>query len=349
MKDIKIGDKFIGKDNPAFVVAEAGCNHEGSLELAKRLVDGAVSGGADAIKFQHYNPKKLATKTVPYFWVEDNEGTSQLENYESQKSLTKDEFKEVSDYCKNKGIIFFSTPFDKENTDFLEELDVPLYKMAATDLTNLPLLKYVAKKGKPIAFSAGMCTNEEISDAVEAMKSVGNDQLIPLHCIVVYPTPVNIANLNFIRTLQELFPEYPIGFSDHTIGTNVPAIAVALGAKFIEKHYTVDKNLTGTPDHAMSVDVKDLTQMISNIREAEASLGSHARDVLPEEKGAYLYGRRKIVANVDMPEGTIITEDMIICKRSQEGLYPKFFDKLVGKKTKINIREDESITWDKVI
>jgi N,N'-diacetyllegionaminate synthase len=348
VKKIKIADKFIGEGCPTFVVVEAGCNHEGNLELAKKLVDGAVLGGADAIKFQHYEPKELVTKTVPYFWVDKKEGTSQLKKYKGQKLLTKDEFKTIAEYCKKKKIIFFSTPFDNENADFLEELNVPLYKLAATDLTNIPFLKHVAAKGKPVAFSAGMCTIGEIEEAIEAMKSVGNDQLIPLHCIVVYPTPARIANLNFIKTLQNLFPDYPIGFSDHTIGVNIPAIAVSLGAKLIEKHYTVDKMLTGTSDHAISVDVGDLIQMVKNIREAEVCLGSYTRTVLPEERGAYLYGRRKIVASQDITKGTIINERMITCKRTSEGLYPKFFDMLIGKRAKVDIKEDEGITWDRV-
>ena len=348
MKKIKINDKFIGEDCPAFVVVEAGCNHEGSLELAKKLVDGAVLGGADAIKFQHYEPKKLATKTVPYFWVNERDGTSQFEKYKEQKLLTKDGFKEIAEYCEEKKIIFFSTPFDNENVDFLEELNVPLYKIAATDLTNIPFLRYVAKKGRPIAFSAGMCTIGEIEDAIEAMKSEGNDQLIPLHCIVVYPTPARIANLNFIKTLEKLLPDYPIGFSDHTLGVNIPAIAVSLGAKLVEKHYTLDKTMTGTSDHAISVDVNDLKLMVENIREAEVCMGSRMKTLLPEEKGAYIYGRRKIVANQDILKGTILNRDMITCKRSAEGLYPRFFDMLIGRKANVDISEDEGITWDKV-
>jgi len=348
MKKIKIADQYIGEGYPTFIAAEAGCNHEGSLELTKKLVDGAVSSGATAIKFQHYDPKKLVTKNVPYFWVDKRDGTSQLANYQAQKALTKDQFREVAAYCKKKGIIFFSTPFDKESADFLEELDAPLYKIAATDLTNIPFLKYVAKKRRPVAFSAGMCTFDEIKEAVEAMLSAGNDRLIPMHCIVVYPAPARIANLNFIKKLQEIFPDYPIGFSDHTIGVNIPAIAVALGAKFIEKHYTVNKGLTGTPDHAMSVDIQDLKQMVQNIREAEVCLGSAEKTVLPEEEGAYLYGRRKVVANRDIPKGTLIKEDMITCKRSKDGLYPKFFEEIIGKKALVDIKEDEGITWDKV-
>lgn len=348
MKKIKVADKYIGEGCPVFVVAEAGCNHEGNLELAKKLVDGASSAGADAIKFQHYAPRKLVTRSVPYFWVENREGTSQLANYEGQKSLSKSEFREIADYCKKENIIFFSTPFDEENVDFLDELDVPMYKIAATDLTNIPFIKYVARKGKPVAFSAGMCSIDEIGETIAAIRSVGNEEIIPMHCIVVYPAPARIANLNFLKKLQELFPDFPIGFSDHTIGVNIPSIAAALGAKLIEKHYTVDKGLKGTPDHAMSVDVQDLKQMVENIREAEVCLGSWERIVLPEEQGAYKYGRRKIVANQDIAKGTVITQDMITCKRCGDGLYPKFFEKIIGKKAVADIKEDEAITWEKV-
>ncbi|MFH0732469.1 MAG: N-acetylneuraminate synthase family protein [Candidatus Omnitrophota bacterium] len=348
MKKIKVADKFIGEGCPAFIVAEAGCNHEGSLELAKKLVDGALKARADAIKFQHYDPKKLVTKTVPFFWVDKKGGTSQLKKYKQEKSLTKDEFRQIAGYCRKKGIIFFSTPFDYENADFLEELDIPLYKLAATDLTNIPFLKYVAKKGRPVAFSAGMCSIGEIEEAIEAMKSSGNDRLIPLHCIVAYPASAKIANLNFIRSLQKLFPDYPIGFSDHTLGINIPAIAASLGAKLIEKHYTVDKTLTGTSDHAISVDAQDLKQMVKNIREAEVCLGSYIRTLLPEEKGAYLYGRRKVVASRNILKGTVLKKDMITCKRSGDGLYPKFFDMLIGRKANVDIKEEEGITWDKI-
>jgi sialic acid synthase SpsE len=348
MRKIKVGDRYIGQGCPSFIVAEAGCNHEGSLELAKRLVDGAAEAGADAIKFQHYDPKKLVTKTVPYFWVDNREGTSQLANYTGQKALTRKEFAEVASYAKKKGIIFFSTPFDKENADFLEELGVPLYKIAATDMTNIPFLKYVAKKHRPVAFSAGMCTVDEVRESIEAIGSAGNEDIIPMHCIVVYPAPARLANLNFIKRLALLFPDYPIGFSDHTIGVNIPAIAAALGAKMIEKHFTVDKKLKGTPDHAMSVDVKDLKLMVVNIREAEVSLGSEERVVLPEEKGAHTYGRRKIVANTDISKGSLIDDGMITCKRSEDGLCPKFFDAVIGKRAVMDIKEDEGITWDKV-
>jgi len=348
MKDIIIGNKIIGENHPTFIVTEAGCNHEGSLDIAKKLVKQAALSGADAIKFQSYDPKKLVTKTVPYFWVEEKEGTSQLENYQKQGKLSKEEFRKVAEYAKENNIIFFSTPFDEENADFLEELNVPCYKIAATDLTNIPFLKYVAKKDKPIIFSAGMCTIGEIEEAIEAIKSTGNDQIIPLHCMVIYPTPARLANLNFIKTLQNLFPEHPIGFSDHTLGINIPAIAVSMGAKLIEKHYTIDKNLTGTPDHAMSVDPNELRSMVQNIREAEVCLGSHIRTILPEELGAHTYGRRKIVAKVDIPENSLITREMITCKRTGEGLYPKFIDIIIGKKAKTYIREDESITWDKI-
>jgi N-acetylneuraminate synthase/N,N'-diacetyllegionaminate synthase len=348
MKDIIIQDKIIGKNYPTFIVAEAGCNHEGKIGLAKELVSKAALSGADAIKFQSYEPKKLVTKTVPYFWAEKKEGTSQLKNYENQGKLSKQEFEEVFRYAKEKGIIPFSTPFDEENADFLEELNVPLYKIAATDLTNIPFLKYVAKKGKPVIFSAGMCTIGEIEEAINAIKSTGNNQLIPLHCMVIYPTPANKANLNFIKRLQELFPDYPIGFSDHTLGINIPAMAVAMGAKLIEKHFTVDKSLTGTPDHAMSVNPGELEQMVKNIREAEVCLGSFIREVEDEEKGAYEYGRRKIVAKTYIPNGAKITKEMITCKRSGDGLYPKYFDFVIGRTTKVEIKEDESITLDKI-
>jgi len=180
------------------------------------------------------------------------------------------------------------------------------------------------------------------------MLATGNTQIIPLHCILVYPTPAHLANLNFIKTLQHLFPEYPIGFSDHTLGTNIPSIAVSMGAKLIEKHFTVDKTLTGTPDHAMSVDTNEMRQMVNNIREAEVCLGSYVRKVLPEEKGALEFARRRIIANVNIPKGTIIQREMVTSKRSGIGLLPKFMDIIVGREARVDIKEDEPIEWHKI-
>ena len=348
MKEIKIGNKVIGEDYPTFVIAEAGCNHDCILERGKQLIIMAAENGADAIKFQTFKADKLVTKTVPRFWEQNKPGTTQISLYETQDDLTKDEYLELVDTCKKKNIIFLSTPFDEDSVDFLEELNVPAYKIASTDLTNVPFLRYIAKKGKPIILSLGMGSIGEIEEAVSAIRREGNDDIILLHCMVIYPTPAEQANVRFIQTLQKLFPDYPVGFSDHTLGINVPIVASALGAKIIEKHFTIDKNIKGAPDHPISIDPDELKEMVNGIREAQLCLGSETRKITGEEIYAMQSGRRRIVANINIPAGTKIEPYMISMKRSTEGLYPRYYDVIIGKEARVDIKEDEGITWNKI-
>ena len=349
MRKIKIGNKIIGGDNPAFVIAEAGCNHDCMLDRGKKLVEAAAKSGFDAIKFQNFKSEKLVTKTVPKFWVDDKKDKTQMSNYIGQDKLDRESYRALARLANKLGIIYLSTPFDEEEADFLEELKVPAYKIASTDLTNLPFLKYVAKKGKPILLSVGMGSIGEIEEAIEAVKSTGNEEIVLLHCIVIYPTPPEQANLRFIKTLQNLFPEYPVGFSDHTLGIVIPAIAASLGAKVIEKHFTIDKNMKGSPDHPMSVDPDEAKEMIQAIKVAEVCMGSPVRRLLEDEKKAYELGRRKIVANENINKGTVIERNMIVCKRSEEGIAPKFMDIIIGRRASRHIKMDEGISWEKIM
>ncbi|MAG47666.1 N-acetylneuraminate synthase [archaeon] len=348
MREIKIGEKSIGGDNPTYVIAEAGCNHDCILERGKQLIEKAAEGGADAIKFQTFTSSKLVTKTVPRFWEKNAEGTTQSSLYETQDDLSKDEWKELVSYCKEKNIVFLSTPFDEESVDFLEELEVPAYKIASTDLTNIPFLRYIAKKNKPIILSVGMGNIGEVEEAVNAIKNEGNNDVIILHCMVIYPTPADQANVKFMQTLQKVFPEQPVGLSDHTLGIHIPIAASVLGAKLIEKHFTIDKNIKGAPDHPISVDPIELKEMTDGIKEVRLSLGSEVRKITGEEIYAMQSGRRRIVANIDIPMGTKIEDYMVGRKRSLEGLHPRYLDVIVGREAKRDIKEDEGITWDKV-
>ncbi len=351
MKQIKIGDKMVGENSPMFIVVEAGCSYEGKIGNALNLIEEAARNGADAIKFQTFKANKLVTKNSPQWWIPEEQrmGKKQIDLYSTQDKFGYDEYKKMSDYCDKLGIIFFSTPFDEESVDLLEKLNVPVYKIASTDLTNLPFLEYVARKNKPIILSVGMGNMDEIKEAVETILSTGNDQIILLHCIVEYPTPMEHANLNFIKKLQREFPDFPIGFSDHTLGAVAPVVAASLGAKVLEKHFTTDKTIRGAPDHyLLAIDPKDLSNMSKDIRAAEASLGSEERVLLEYEKQAYEHGRRRIVANLFIPKGTIIERNMLTCKRNDKGLYPKFIKDIVGKKAKIDLQEDDHIDFDRV-
>src|SRR3989344_2446597 len=344
MKQIKIGEKIIGKNSPMYIVVEAGCSYEGKIENALRFVEEAAKNGADAIKFQTFKAKNLVTKNSPQWWIPEEQrlGKKQIDLYSQQDKFGFEEYKKISDYCAKLGITFFSTPFDEESVDLLEKLNVPVYKIASTDLTNLPFLEYVAKKGKPIILSVGMGNLEEIKEAVQTILSAGNDQIILLHCIVEYPTPMEHANLNFIKKLQKEFPDFPIGFSDHTIGIVAPVVAAVLGAKVLEKHFTIDKTIRGAPDHyLLSIDPKDLSNLSKDVRAAEASLGDEERVLLEYEKPAYEHGRRRIVANTPIQKGQIIEKNMLACKRNDKGLYPKFIKDIVGKKAKVDLQEDD--------
>ena len=350
MRTIKIGNKIVGENCPVYIITEAGCNHDGKLEQGFRLIEEASKNGADAIKFQTFKAEKLVTKNAEQWWLPEEQryGKKQIDLYKTQDTFGLDEYKLLFDHCNKLNITFLSTPFDEESADLLEKLNVPAYKIASTDLTNLPFLEYVAKKQKPIILSAGMGSIEEISESLETIRSVGNEQIAILHCIVEYPTPMNHANLNFIKTLQKEFPDYVIGFSDHTLGYIADIVATSFGAKVIEKHFTIDKTIRGAPDHIISVDPKELSDLVKDVRAAELSFGSYEREILEHEKSAHEFGRRKLVANTYIPKETIIERYMITAKRSADGLYPRFLKDVVGKKTKLDLNEDDPITFEQL-
>lgn len=350
MKQFKIGEKTVGENCPVYIIAEAGCNHDGKLEQGFRLIEEAAKNGADAIKFQTFKAEKLVTKNAEQWWLpeEQRQGKKQIDLYKTQDSFGLEEYKALQDHCNKNGITFLSTPFDEGSVDLLERLNVPAYKTASTDLTNLPFLEYIAKKQKPMIVSAGMSSLEEIAESVGVIRSTGNEKICLMHCIVEYPAPMHHANLNFIKTLKKEFPDYIIGFSDHTLGYVADIVATAIGAKIIEKHFTFDKTIRGAPDHILSVDPKELSDMVKDVRVAELSLGSYDKEILEYEQPAREFGRRKLVANVYIPKDTIIERHMVTAKRNNEGLYPKHLKHVLGKKTKVDLEEDDPITFDKI-
>jgi N-acetylneuraminate synthase/N,N'-diacetyllegionaminate synthase len=345
MRRIRIGKKFIGENEPCFIIAEAGANHDSMVERGKKLVEKAVESGVDAIKFQTYTADKLTTKAAPKYWKDDKPNETQYEVFQKLDKLTEGEWKELINYCKKLGIIFLSTPFDEESSDFLEDLGIPAFKIASADITHLPLLKHVAEKRLPMIISTGMADLDEIKEAVKTIKSSGNEDIILLHCVISYPAEIGDVNLRIIRTLQKAFPDIPIGFSDHTIGTIIPLVAVSLGAKVIEKHFTIDKKLSGSPDHRLSVNPEELREMTQKIRIVEKALGSPIKRLIESEKEGIKFARRSVVSNVSITKGTKISRSMLSVKRPGTGIPPKYIDKVVGKVAKRNIDKDEVLNW----
>lgn len=348
---IKIGNRLVGEEEPAFIIAEAGVNHNGSLKRAKELIIKAAEAGADAIKFQTYKAEKLVTKTAPRFWDwkdEEKPNGTQYDSYSQLDKLPLEAYPEMIETCKENNIEFLSTPFDEESADFLARLSIKAFKVSSSDITNIPLLKHIAKKELPIILSTGASTIGEIDEAVQTIKSEGNNKVILLQCTLCYPTEPKDANLRIIQTLSSIYPHYPIGLSDHTMGIAIPIAAVALGAKVIEKHYTIDKTLLKSADHWLSVDPNELKEMVSGIRKVEEALGSGEKKVFDVEKITYKYDKRSIVARQNISKGATIKKDMLIMKRPGTGIPPKFLPIIVNRVARRDLKEDSLILWSDI-
>jgi N-acetylneuraminate synthase/N,N'-diacetyllegionaminate synthase len=345
---IKIGSKLIGEGEPCFIIAEAGVNHNGSIELAKKLIDVAKDAGADAVKFQTFKAENIVIKNVEKAEYQ-KETTGEGSQYEMMKKLelTEGDFKKLADYAKKKGIIFLSSPFDKESVDLLDEINVPAFKMASGEITNFPLLKYVAEKRKPIILSTGMSTLGEAEEALNVIRSKGVNDVILLHCVSNYPAKIEDINLRAMKALKQVF-RIPVGFSDHTLGIMASIAAVALGACVIEKHFTLDRSLPG-PDHKASLEPNELREMVKAIRDVEKALGNGIKKPTKDEEEMKKVARRSIVARVDIPEGTIITEDMLDVKRPGTGIEPRYMNMIIGRRAKISIRSGEQIAFKKIL
>lgn len=330
MKNFIINRRKVGKDAPCFIIAEAGSNHNGKLKQARKLIDTAKDAGADAVKFQLFKAGNLSA---------DKKSQCLLKQFEFRREW----IEELKKYSQEKNIIFLATPFDKEAVDLLDKINVPAFKIASGDLTDLPLIKYIAKKGKPIILSVGLGSLKEIREALDTIYSAGNKDVAILHCVVNYPTKPKDVNLNTMKTLKQF--NIPVGFSDHTMEISIPIAAVALGASIIEKHFTTDRKLKG-PDHIYALEPKELRDMIKGIRTIEKSLGSEIKQIVESERKNFIDARRSIHASRNIPKGTIITEDMIKIVRPCTGIKPKYIDQVLNKKTKKDIQENNAIKWD---
>jgi sialic acid synthase SpsE len=350
MEKITIDKRTIGGDEPCFIVAEAGINHNGNVDIAKKMIDAAKKIGVDAIKFQTYrtgdfisNPRQIYTyrsqgKTV----------TESMFKMFKRYEFNKKEWKEIVNYCGKNRITFFSTPQNPSDLDFLLEIiDLPIIKVGSDDLTNLELLRYYGSKNKPMIISAGMAFMSEIEDAVTAIKETGNNDLIVLHCVSSYPVEPSEINLRKMLTIKQAF-DVIIGFSDHAEGAVASLAAVALGAKVIEKHFTLDRNLAG-PDHYFSANPREFTGLIKNIRYLEKAMGTYEIKPTAKEMEMRDIARRSIVAAKDIARGSIITRSTIQYKRPGLGLAPKFVGTILNKKARRNIKKDELITPEKIL
>ena len=324
------------------IIAEAGVNHNGDINLARQLIDKAKEAGADIIKFQTYNLDSIVSKFAEMAdYQKDNMGM-----VESQKEMLKkitlpyEAFWELYKYCKNKDIQFLSTPFDIESIHFLNDM-VPFWKIPSGEVTNYPYLVEIAKTGKPVVMSTGMCELQEIDEAIKVLKTNGTSDITLLHCNTQYPTPYKDVNLRAMETLRNRY-KVKVGYSDHTKGIEVPIAAVALGAEVIEKHFTLDKNLPG-PDNKASLEPKELAAMVSSIRNIEEALGSPNKTASNSERENIAIARKSIVAAMNIKKGEILTVDNLTTKRPGTGISPMRWNEVLGSKAIRDFIEDEVI------
>ena len=329
-----------------YIIAEIGVNHEGNMELAKRLIDEAKEGGADAVKFQSYKAETLASKDSPSYWdINKEPTTSQYKLFKKHDSFWIDEMQELKNYCDKVSIEFMSTPFDIESATFLNDM-MDVYKISSSDLTNKPFIEYICKFNKPIILSTGASSLYEIQEAVSWIENSGNP-LALLHCVLNYPTSDENANLGMILDLKQKFPDKIIGYSDHTLPKDMKVceMATLLGSVIIEKHFTHDKTLPGN-DHYHAMDKNDLKTYCSNLDRTFKILGNFKVEALGEEESARINARRSLVANKNIPIGHIITKDDLTFKRPAHGVSPKYIGEIIGKIVDKNINEDDVVQWN---
>lgn len=343
MKPIRIGNKFISREYPCLIMAEIGINHNGDPVLARKMIDAIADSGADCVKFQTFSADEFVSspdETYEYFSQGKKVKESMLEMFQ-RFEFDRNEFAALFDYAKNRGLIALSTPTDRHAVDLLAGIGTPAYKVGSDDLVYTQFLDYVARRNKPVIISSGMAEQEDIDRAVKTIRGAGNDQIIILHCVSLYPTPENEVNLRKITSLQKRY-DLPIGFSDHSSGITACLGAVTLGACLLEKHFTLDKNLPG-PDHWFSADPEELTALVREVRRLEANMGTGSLSRSPAEEEMARLCHRSIVAAREIHEGTIINADAVAFKRPGTGLMPFDLDRILGKKARKTITANSII------
>ncbi|MCP4613461.1 MAG: N-acylneuraminate-9-phosphate synthase [Planctomycetes bacterium] len=343
MKLVKISNTYIGDGHPIYIIAEIGGNFL-TFKQAKKLIDLAVSAGANAVKLQTYKAETISSKSAMY----DMPNTGNANQFDLFKKYEIDIelHKTIWDYCEQKDIFVFSTPSHITDIELLEKVNCQAYKIGSDDACNIPFLEEIASTGKPIILSTGMCTMNEVRESVSAILGRHNSDLILLHCVTNYPAKTEHANLSVIPEMKKEFG-LPIGYSDHTLGNICCLGAAALGANLIEKHFTYDKNAEG-PDHMLSSDPEEFEQMAKNIRVLEKAIGDGIKKPSAGELTTRINNRKSIVSVKTIAKGAVITREMIAIKRPGFGIQPKHINEIIGRIAKDDIKAEEPILWNQV-
>jgi sialic acid synthase SpsE len=347
-----LGDRPVGTGHRCYVIAEAGANHDRDFDVARRLIDAAAGAGCDAVKFQTYSGRSLYSTKTPRFDYLGELGAKPAHELLEDLALPRDWQPRLAEHARDRGIAFFSSPFDRDAIDELDAIGVPAFKIASFELVDLPLIAYAASKGRPLILSTGMATLGEVEEAIFAAtdRDSGNPDagICLLQCASLYPAPPATMNLRAMQTMRAAFG-VPVGLSDHTLGTHIAPAAVAMGADLVEKHFTLDRSRTG-PDHPFAAEPGELRELVARVRDVEAALGDGKKQGPSSEEAIEMYtkARRSVVAARAIPAGDVITRDMLTVKRPGFGVKPKFIDVLVGRVARTDIEEDDVVTWEMV-
>jgi sialic acid synthase SpsE len=345
---VNLAGRLIGPGEPCYVIAEVGSNHDRDLDKARKLIALAAEAGVDAVKFQTFSGRDLYSTKAPQF--DYLKGVTNRRPHEllDDIALPRQWQPHLADECRDHGVHFLSTPFDRSAVDELAALGVPALKIASFELVDLPLIRYAASTGRPLILSTGMATWAEIDEAIEAAEEGGAPAVCLLQCASIYPAAPSVMNLRAIQTMHSTFG-VPSGLSDHTLGIHIPVAAVALGASLLEKHFTLSRDLPG-PDHSFAIEPAELRAMVAHVRDVESSIGDGRKrgPSEPEAIEMYTKARRSIVAACDIPAGTRITEEMLAVKRPGFGIKPRFLAALIGRVARTDIEADDVVTWESV-
>ena len=339
--------KQIIRPDYTFIIAEAGVNHNSDLSIAKELIDVASEANADAVKFQSFIAENLVTFNAPKANYQIRRSNKTESQYDMLKKLelSINFHEKLIDHCQKKNVIFLSTPFDYHSLNMLCELNIPVIKISSGDITNIPFLEHIAELEKPVILSTGMSNLSEVEKAVRSIINNGEKKLLALmHCVSNYPAKYQDINLNVINTLQKAF-DLPVGYSDHSIGIEIPIAAVAIGSVIIEKHFTLNKNFKG-PDHKASAEPDELKKMIDCIRNIEKAMGNGIKYPSKDEIEISKIARKSIVANCNIQKGAIVSDEMFAIKRPGNGLKPDMIKWIVGKKINQSVAKDTILTWE---
>lgn len=352
IQPVQIGKRLVGPGQPCFVVAEAGVNHNGDVRLAHQLIDAAAEAGADAVKFQSFITEELVTTETPKAGYQVETTGEPGSQYEMLKGLELgvNQHAELKAHCEQLEILYLCTPYDNTSVDMLDHMNVAAFKVASTDTTNIPYLRYIASKNRPVILSTGMSTLGDVEEAVNTLQGGGLiGKIVILHCTSEYPAPIHEANLRAMLTMQQAF-NCPVGFSDHTQGIDASVWAVAVAACVIEKHFTLDRNMPG-PDHKASLEPAELAKLVQTVHDVETVLGDGVKRLMPSELANKPLMQKSLVARRDISAGKIIKSEDLICKRPGFGLAPSWLDRVVGKRAAVDIPKNKvltlfSVDWD---